>query len=221
LDPERAKDSKLAGAAAKLESVQTYGGIIVDTMGFGKTYTSLLFLAVYAQSLSFSNTQSHRPALCIAPSGIVLHQWQEAICKFPSLVLIIAYGERATASRLSSNWVSATAMREAPHKLTNWPAHLRYVFDKSNKAASNVVILTSYDTWASRTLQTKRSITKGGRQKKTFESRWANVIGPLLLDEGHKLRHRRTKIYASVRQLNAEIIWFLTATPVINDSLVC
>jgi hypothetical protein len=136
-------------------------------------------------------------------------------------VLIIAYDERATASRLSSNWVFAIVMREVPHKLINWPAHLRYVFDKSNKVASNVVILTSYDTWAFRTLQTKRSITKEERQKKTFESRWVNVIGSLLLDEEHKLRHRRIKIYVSVRQLNAEIIWFLTATSVINDSLVC
>jgi hypothetical protein len=74
LNLERAKNSKLIDAVAKLESVQTYEDIIVDIMRFEKTYINLLFLAVYAQFLFFFNTQSHRLVLCIASSDIVLHQ---------------------------------------------------------------------------------------------------------------------------------------------------
>jgi hypothetical protein len=136
-------------------------------------------------------------------------------------MLIIAYDERATAFKLSSNWIFVIVMREIFHKLINWFAHLRYVFDKSNKIASNVIIFISYDTWVFRTLQTKKSITKEERQKKTFESRWINVINSLLLNEKHKLRHKRIKIYVNVRQLNAKIIWFLIVISVINDSLIC
>jgi hypothetical protein len=74
LNFERVKNSKLIDAIAKLKSVQTYEDIIVDIMRFEKTYISLLFLAVYAQSFFFFNTQSHRFALCIASSDIVFHQ---------------------------------------------------------------------------------------------------------------------------------------------------
>jgi hypothetical protein len=190
-------------------------------MRFEKTYIDLLFFAVYAQSLFFFNTLSHRFVLCIASSDIVRHQWQEIICKFLSLMLIIAYDERVTAFRLSSNWVFVIVMREASQKLINWFAHLRYVFDTFNKIVSNVIILISYDTWVFRTLQTKKSITKEERQKKTFESRWINVINSLFLDEEHKLRHKRIKIYVNVKQLNAKIIWFFIVTSVINDSLIC
>ncbi len=206
LNFERVKNSKLIDAIAKLKSVQTYEDIIVDIMRFEKTYISLLFLAVYAQSFFFFNTQSHRFALCIASSDIVFHQWQKIICKFLSLMLIIAYDERATTFKLSSNWIFVIVMREASQKLINWFAHLRYVFDKFNKIASNVIIFISYDTWVFKTLQTKRSITKEEKQKKTFESKWTNVINSLLLNEEHKLRHKKIKIYVNVKQLNAKII---------------
>ena len=132
IDSGRVNDPELAKAAKKLESIQTFGGIVVDTMGFGKTYTALLFLAYYARCMTERDVNiiaAHRPALCIAPSGIVLHQWQEEIIQFPTITLIIAHGDRPINAKFAINWVSATAMREAPRKLTNWPPHLRYIFD--------------------------------------------------------------------------------------------
>jgi hypothetical protein len=78
--------------------------MIVNIIRFKKTYINLLFFVIYAQSFFFFNIQSHRFVLCIASSDIILYQWQEIICKFFSLMLIIAYNER-TIFRLSSNWV--------------------------------------------------------------------------------------------------------------------
>ena len=43
VDPERAKDSKIAEAATKLESVKTFEEIVIDIMRFEKIYTELLF----------------------------------------------------------------------------------------------------------------------------------------------------------------------------------
>ena len=46
---KRAKNPQLDAYAKELESVQTYGGIVVDTMGFGKTFAGLLFYGLYIQ----------------------------------------------------------------------------------------------------------------------------------------------------------------------------
>lgn len=45
INPTRPNFEDLIAAVNRLQSVQTFGGFLVDTMGFGKTYTALLFLA--------------------------------------------------------------------------------------------------------------------------------------------------------------------------------
>lgn len=210
-------------AAEELESVRTFGSLVVDIMGFGKTLTELLFLAYYAlcaaQDVIPSQTE-HRPALCVAPSGIVLHQWQKAIAQFPTLISIIAHGEKSSNPKFANNWVSATAMREAPASLKHWPPHLRYIFDKTNLATSSVVTLSSYETFSTRTVSVHIRRTKSKKEKKTYESKWTNRFDVIILDEGHKLRHPGTKTYANIKALSADVHWFLIVTSIINNSLV-
>lgn len=142
INKDRQSEEEILSTASDLESVQTYGGLVVDTMGFGKTFTGLLFVAYYSLCAAeglIVNLEEHRPTLCVGPSGIVLHQWREAISKFPSLIPIIAHGEKPSNPKFARNWVSATAMREAPRRLTRWPRHLRFVFDRDDSRASRVV----------------------------------------------------------------------------------
>ena len=41
--------SAVQATAAKLQNIKTFGGWVMDTMGLGKTFTSLLFLTYYAE----------------------------------------------------------------------------------------------------------------------------------------------------------------------------
>ena len=225
IDRAQRRDRKVYAAASSLDGLQTFGGLVVDTMGFGKTRTGLLFLSYFSlcasqNRIDFLPQNDFRPSLCLAPSGIVLGQWKDTMRMFPTLITIIAYGEKPSDPNEARNWVSATAMREAPAKTTHWPKHLRFVFDRQNPKACYVVLLSSYETFAARTLITHNKVVKN-RVKKTFESKWADVFRVVLLDEGHRLRHSNTKTYASVSLLNADVHWFLTATPVINSARVC
>jgi SNF2 family DNA or RNA helicase len=82
-------------------------------MGFGKTYTALPFLSYYV--LHVTPTNGFHPHLIVVPSSIVLDQWLNAIYdKFPGLTVVLAHGERPTKAIHAKNWISATAMREAP-----------------------------------------------------------------------------------------------------------
>lgn len=61
---------------------------------------------------------------------------------------------------------------------------------------------------------------KGKRTKVSYKSKWKNLIGIAILDEGHKLRHWYIKMFAAVKGLAATVHWFITATPVVNSPLV-
>jgi hypothetical protein len=214
------QDEAICKAASDLKSCRTWGGFVLDTMGFGKTYMALLFLNYYA--MHARPTNGYRPHLIVVPSGIVLDQWIKAIYDaFPDLTLILAHGERPHAAKYAQNWISATAMREAPASLTNFPSHLTYIFDKSNPTAAKTVLLTSPETLQSRTLQKTVYMDNRGKQRKKYSSRFEGIFEVVLLDEGHRFRYTWTRIYAAVKHLNADIHWFLTGTPIQNNAHVC
>lgn len=52
---------------------QTFGGLLSDTMGLGKTLTALLFLVLSATS-SHINMKDQQPSLLICSSEVVLSQ---------------------------------------------------------------------------------------------------------------------------------------------------
>ncbi len=152
IDQERRKDKAVRDAATRLQSVRTRGGIVADVTGLGKTDESLLalsYLALYGEH----SGREHRPHLLAVPNGPVLGQWADKIFEqYGDLDLIISSDERPTRSRYEEHWVSATAMREAPTSVRNWPSHLHYVFNLEDRRASRTVILTPYDSHAARTL---------------------------------------------------------------------
>lgn len=192
-------------------------------MSFRKTFLALLFLT-YQTLCSLEKLLSeqtvYKPTLCVISSGLVQFQLIEAIEKFPNLVLIAGHGERPQFSTSKRKWVSATAMKEAPVSLKHWPRHLGYAFDQDNPKAASVVILSSYKAFASRTMAVHREQTKSNHTKKSYEPRRKTVVGAVLMDKRHRLRHTYTKIYHSIRCLGANVHWFLTATPAINLAAV-
>ena len=215
---------KMQEIVKELESIKTSAGILIDIMGFRKTYMTLLFLsyyALYTPHTHMNGTLDHCLIICIVLSGIILNQWQTVIVKyFPHLHLIIGQGDQLTDKKYAQRWVSSLAMWEALKSLANWPQHLRAMFDSKNPQASRTILLTSYETWAARSMSVKKRKTKKGKWQKVFTSRWVSIFKVVILDEGHKLRHPWMKLHVSVYQLNALVHWFLTATLITNDALV-
>lgn len=85
LNWEGAEDTSLINTVNYLLSIKTFGGFIVDTIGFGKMFTVLLFLAYQACCAALnilSNQESHRPTLYLVPGGVNLHQWASVIENF-------------------------------------------------------------------------------------------------------------------------------------------
>lgn len=83
---------------------------------------------------------------------------------------IPAHGERQSGA--STNWVSATAMQEASGTFRQWSSHLKYIFDQPNPIVAKVVILTSYETFATRTFDIEIHKTKtGNKERKRYHGR--------------------------------------------------
>ena len=163
--------------------------------------------------------------------------------KYRDLNLIISKDDKPSNAKYLMSWVPSTAMREAPSKLDNWPAHLRYIFGPTNPQASKAVVISPFDSHSGRTMQivwtarvkgkkkgsARRAVAKTKRPKDRKDHRgeepefvtiWKGRFGVVLCDEGHKIRYVMTKIHASLHQLEAKVDWLLTATPIMNSSTV-
>jgi SNF2 family DNA or RNA helicase len=213
LAPGMSDNSNAIAAAEQISGIQTFGGLLVDGMGLGKTFTALLFLAYYAAYCP--KIHGHRPTLILVPGGVVLCQWVQAFKQFPSLTMLLVHGERPTDPALRSIWVSHTAMRQTPDNTAHWPHNYKYVWDRYNPQASSVVLLSTPDTWASRALDNAvGTYPDTGKSYTYYTSSCGERIGVSIIDEGHRFKNMRTKIYHSIKQLHTLVNWFLTGTPV-------
>ena len=116
--PDFAQDQNFLDVIGSLRSVWTYSGFIVNTMDLEKTFLALLFMAMQDQFMSLNlvlKQNRYKPILCIVPSRIMLHQWKKRIEKFLIPTLIVTHGIRQF--NMKSNWVLATAMKNALNKL--------------------------------------------------------------------------------------------------------
>ncbi|OBT75776.1 hypothetical protein VF21_05558 [Pseudogymnoascus sp. 05NY08] len=204
-------------AASTLADLATGGGMLVDGMGLGKTYTAILFLAYYVLYAP-KDIGNYRPILILVPSGIVLKQWIDALAKFPQFSVLSCYGDRPAKPQDRVRWISATGMRDAPHKLNHWPADYKYVWDRKDPRAANTVIISSPETWATRTLDEEEVYNEELCQDETvFSSTCQGRFEIAIMDEGHRYRSTSTQMYYALKHLGADYHWFLTGTPVVNS----
>ncbi|MCJ1387691.1 hypothetical protein MMC18_000534 [Xylographa bjoerkii] len=71
-------NSVTAAAIRQLKSVKTFGGVIVDEPGFGKTPLALLFAsyhALFASHMDETGAASHRPMLLVVLPSAVISPW--------------------------------------------------------------------------------------------------------------------------------------------------
>lgn len=109
----------------------------------------------------------HKPNLVLASNGVVLSQWLDATYQnFPDLRIFLTHGEKPTDAKFSNCWVPAYAMRQAPADLRPWPEHLQNIFDVANLKSSRAIVLSTYDTFANRTVVTTMKLRTGRNNNK-------------------------------------------------------
>jgi hypothetical protein len=110
---------------------------------------------------------------------------------------------------------------EKDDRLTLWPTHLKYIFDTTDPKASRTVFISTYDTMSERCLDDRAEIDKEtGKEKTVIFNKWAGVFRIIAMDEGHRLRHPGTRGAKMIKTFQAEVFWFITATPTVNSPLV-
>jgi hypothetical protein len=202
----------------KLKSVQTFDEIIVDTMNLNKTYFALLFLNYMIVHCQFDDM--HRFILILAFNEVMLCQWMNVIRNhFFDLKLIVAHDEKSK-SRNAKSWINFLIMKKVLQKLIHWFQKFINIFDINDKMTFKTIVLSTYDIFANRIVNTIVEKRLRKNDKKKYVSKWAKRFNIVILNEDHKFRHSWIKIYAFVRELHVKIHWFFTIILIMNSVFV-
>lgn len=77
--------------AAYLQSHPLFGSFLVDAMGLGKTFTSLIY-ASYVPVYCLDIMEIFMPTLIVATAGLVCGQWKKAIIGWVTRVDVLESG---------------------------------------------------------------------------------------------------------------------------------
>ncbi|KAF2166007.1 hypothetical protein M409DRAFT_23735 [Zasmidium cellare ATCC 36951] len=140
------------------DSPLTHGGILGDSPGMGKTYTTLAFFNWYAQHAEHvdeDGNPDHRPSVLVVPDGVVFHQWVTAAARmFPKINLIACKpGDpwpQMNETHSPFEYLSSEQTRDPWSKKSGFPTGLQYVFDNTDPRASRALFVAPYKTWLKR-----------------------------------------------------------------------
>lgn len=202
------------GNRARLKGPKYFGGILADSMGLGKTLVAVALVdLLITQQLNVleveDGTSKYRPILLIVPNATVACQW------------IQEFKQVTDESTLRQIIVSCPGMDESANQarvvfldrenFMQWPADLGYMWEQDNPKASQVVLITTMESWAARTCtqigkkEWKSSFTEEGRS-----------FSLVIVDEAHKVKNHRTRNWRSVYLLERQFTILITATPCMN-----
>ena len=137
------------------ESTILAGGILGDDPGLGKT-TSMagLIWQDYLRESSKPSRTSYHPNLILGPAPVVQTWWNELTGRFPNKFNIKVFWGAARDFRGD--------MRKAHISMSDTFQEWFNLIDTSTPDTLRIIILSTYDTWSSRTLQINR-IAQAGR----------------------------------------------------------
>ncbi|KAJ5020759.1 SNF2 family N-terminal domain-containing protein [Bipolaris maydis] len=170
-----------------LKRCEARGGILADDMGLGK---SLTMLSAIAKTLQDAESFASASTANATGSSTVRKPSRATLIVVPSTTLI-------------DNWVDEIRTHTYPHKVTfhkhisterHAEAHL--LFEKD-------VIFTTYATALEDTKKSPSPLSS---------VHWFRIV----LDEAHKIRNQKTKLFKAIQELPAHRRWCLTGTPIQN-----
>lgn len=226
----------------ELQCMQTFGCIVADGTGLGKTKEGLLALAfavAFHSEVDDASEIQHKPSLLAVPAAAVA-QWAEEIARcWPMFTLVISYDKEAIPDKLKDHVISPTAYKKFATKGTPLK-NFQYVFKTDDARASNVVMLTPVDTHAERATRVEIEVTrkvlsfipprhnrkgkeifeKPEETKKTYST---NLVGRweiAIVDEAHCVKTLGTRNFAGIYSVQAKYKILLTATSMQNKQSV-
>ncbi|KAI1459145.1 SNF2 family N-terminal domain-containing protein [Annulohypoxylon moriforme] len=205
----------------RLRRPRYFGAILADSMGLGKTMTTIACLDLMANQTihverDANGNINYRPILILTPNIIVASQWVDEIEQIGSQrsikqIIISGEGAQKKDGQTRTRVLKAREFRE-------WPDSLNYVWDEDDQRAARTIIVMSIDTWASRTCANER--VENGNVKLVEWYSTFNDMGRrfsiVVVDEAYKVRNPATRYWKSVALLQREYTLLITATPCMN-----
>ncbi|KAI1116294.1 P-loop containing nucleoside triphosphate hydrolase protein [Nemania sp. NC0429] len=200
-----------------LKGPKYFGGILADSMGLGKTLVTVALVdLLVTQRLNVLRTEDgaskYRPILLIVPNATVANQWVhefEQVTDESTLHHIVV-----SCPGMDESAVQGRVVLLDRENFLQWPDKLSYMWNQDNPQASRVVLITTMESWAVRTVTTLDP-SKGGAWTSSFteEGRSFSLV---IVDEAHKVKNHRTKNWRSVYFLERQFTLLITATPCMN-----
>ncbi|KAI1658167.1 SNF2 family N-terminal domain-containing protein [Daldinia decipiens] len=202
----------------KLRGPKYFGGILADSMGLGKTLTTIATLDILArQRLNVSTEKGkarYRPILVLTPNTTVATQWVDEIDLIGSKrgikqIIISGHGFQKRDDQVR---VCSLTRKEFD---TDWPPSLSYVWDEDNYMAAKTVIIMSIDAFSGRTCSVLKD-EKGNEEWTSTYTDMGRRFSVVVVDEAYKVRNTATRNWKSVALLKRQFTLLLTATPCQN-----
>ncbi|KAI1442928.1 SNF2 family N-terminal domain-containing protein [Annulohypoxylon stygium] len=207
-----------------LRRPQYFGAILADSMGLGKTLTTIACLDLIAgQRLNVvraernGNAHKHQPMLVLAPNSIVASQWVEeietvTIKKHIKQILVTGDGIQKKPDQTRTYALSAKEFQE-------WPPEFDYVWDQDDDRAAKTILVMSIDTFSRRTCRCQKVDDEEELRDCDWYSTFTQMgrgFSVVVVDEAYKIRHPQTRYWKSVALLEREFTLLITATPCMN-----
>lgn len=209
--PGFTKDQQNAADWLSRHIAQTWCAVLADNMGLGKTFETISAVYFVMRNAPYFMEEGgkYMPTLILSPSTEILRIWDKEIAEhYPKIKRIVAAHVNKESLAAGSKYVT----RAQCVGLENWPTALKYVWDGSDRKAEWTVILSTMETYASRTLRVERREEK----EVIYRSRWAEKgckFRILVLDEAQKIRNTSTKAYQAASHTEYERSVMISATP--------
>ncbi|KAI1765160.1 SNF2 family N-terminal domain-containing protein [Hypoxylon sp. FL1150] len=208
----------------KLRGPQYFGCVLADSMGLGKTITTIACIDIMiGQALNVAREEGkpkYRPILILVPTSTVASQWVDEIEQVGSRhsikkIIISGNGARKKIDQ------DRTRILTCKEFVENWPDALQYVWDENNKEAARTVFVISLDTWSRRTCRAKNIKQEDGADADEYETfstftEAGRKFSIVVVDEAYKVKHANTGNWKSVALLERQFTLLVTATPCMN-----
>lgn len=181
-------------------------------------------------SIGTTDRRVYRPTLILCPTTLV-EQWGLEIrdhWKDFNLFVFHGHTDGSGGALFREHRIYSRDLKGYP-QLDKIKPQFRWIFDQTNSRASRAVLLTSYETWATRSTvlvrQPKKDqdgnavVDEKGHQKyrNVYSSRFQGAFENVICDEAHRIRNPATRNATAVRLLRSGYMWLVTATPMLNS----
>ncbi|KAI0179349.1 SNF2 family N-terminal domain-containing protein [Hypoxylon sp. FL1284] len=213
----------------RLRGPRYFGGILADSMGLGKTLTTIACIDLLAgQGLNIKvedGRTKYRPMLILVPNVTVAMQWVDEIDKVAgrhSIIKVLTSGNGVRRGRDGENRVRVLTCKEFT---SYWPESLGYVWDEDHPDAARTVFVMSIDAWSRRTCRPRKikredvgPRAKGDEEYEMYSTftESGRKFSIVVVDEAYKVKHSGTGYWKSVALLDRQFTLLITATPCMN-----